>query len=231
MLSNKDFSKLLDSGGGKNGGDDKVRFDMKQIAQWDKQIKAKMKSKTSDGSVDPKSKDSSTSEKVEGEAGYRDRADERRKDANPDYDNDTMKAIQTLDVEKTKFLGGDVDHTHLVKGLDYTLLKKIRNQVEIQAQTLLNDNKSSVDFKTDFQPVTAIGDRLKALMLQTCVPDSKSQEPLSAHHKTGVSVFARTFYDYDVDPTSDLELPTVVVRSRLVRATRQTVGSQTVYGG
>ena len=28
-------------------------------------------------------------------------------------------------VEESKFLGGDVDHTHLVKGLDYALLQKV----------------------------------------------------------------------------------------------------------
>jgi IK cytokine len=32
-----------------------------------------------------------------------------------------------LDAEQTKFLGGDVEHTHLVRGLDYALLRKIRD--------------------------------------------------------------------------------------------------------
>lgn len=30
-----------------------------------------------------------------------------------------------MDAEKTKYLGGDVKHTHLVKGLDYALLQKV----------------------------------------------------------------------------------------------------------
>ena len=29
-----------------------------------------------------------------------------------------------LTIDETKFLGGDVEHTHLVKGLDYALLQK-----------------------------------------------------------------------------------------------------------
>jgi hypothetical protein len=33
--------------------------------------------------------------------------------------------LNTLSVEDSKFLGGDVDHTHLVKGLDYALLQKV----------------------------------------------------------------------------------------------------------
>lgn len=30
-----------------------------------------------------------------------------------------------LTIDETKFLGGDVEHTHLVKGLDYALLAKV----------------------------------------------------------------------------------------------------------
>ena len=61
----------------------------------------------------------------------RDRAEERRKGFNPDYERDEFKAatgtdVNTLSVEDTKFLGGDVEHTHLVKGLDYALLTKVR---------------------------------------------------------------------------------------------------------
>ncbi|KAI8987657.1 RED-like protein N-terminal region-domain-containing protein, partial [Mycotypha africana] len=32
--------------------------------------------------------------------------------------------------EQSKYLGGDVDHTHLVKGLDYALLQKVRKDLE-----------------------------------------------------------------------------------------------------
>lgn len=31
------------------------------------------------------------------------------------------------DIEESKFLGGDVEHTHLVKGLDFALLQKLRS--------------------------------------------------------------------------------------------------------
>lgn len=33
-----------------------------------------------------------------------------------------------LSIEESKFLGGDVEHTHLVKGLDFALLQKVRAQ-------------------------------------------------------------------------------------------------------
>ncbi|KAK9719336.1 hypothetical protein K7432_004872 [Basidiobolus ranarum] len=64
---------------------------------------------------------------------YRDRARERRRGENPDY-VETEQILATLEAsedpnlayEKSKYLGGDAEHTHLVKGLDYALLEKVR---------------------------------------------------------------------------------------------------------
>ncbi|CAM9375169.1 unnamed protein product, partial [Choristocarpus tenellus] len=58
---------------------------------------------------------------------YRDRAEERRKGANPDY-ADKLNRLAEMDAETSKYLGGDLEHTHLVKGLDYALLVKIREE-------------------------------------------------------------------------------------------------------
>lgn len=33
-------------------------------------------------------------------------------------------------IEESKYLGGDIEHTHLVKGLDYALLQKVKAQEE-----------------------------------------------------------------------------------------------------
>lgn len=63
----------------------------------------------------------------------RDRAEERRRGVNPDYESANKLAaalpgdvdVSKLSVEETKFLGGDIDHTHLVKGLDFALLQKV----------------------------------------------------------------------------------------------------------
>ncbi|KAG8373873.1 hypothetical protein BUALT_Bualt11G0070600 [Buddleja alternifolia] len=76
---------------------------------------------------------------------YRDRAKERREDQNPDYEiteltsfhavappgtGDLLSAdANKLSIEKSKYLGGDVEHTHLVKGLDYALLHKVRSEI------------------------------------------------------------------------------------------------------
>lgn len=75
----------------------------------------------------------------------RDRAKERREEANPDYEGDQGEAAlgvhgpvpgvthhdhaRQLSIEESKFLGGDVEHTHLVKGLDFALLRKVRAEL------------------------------------------------------------------------------------------------------
>lgn len=94
--------------------------------------------------------------------GYRDRAKERREDANPDYkdDEDALKSVgftpdikqylvafehlieyredkrvKELLIEKSKYLGGDIEHTHLVKGLDFALLSRSKKEMEQKQKT------------------------------------------------------------------------------------------------
>lgn len=80
-------------------------------------------------------------------ASYRDRADERRKGINKDFEHDpedlkVLLGSSTYDddiesdeesrrmreIEDSKYLGGDVEHTHLVKGLDFALLQKVKDK-------------------------------------------------------------------------------------------------------
>ncbi|KAG2198648.1 hypothetical protein INT47_001787, partial [Mucor saturninus] len=83
-------------------------------------------------------------EEEEEKINYRDRAAERRQHTNDPSDDSQlsteellqrtqMEAGQELDAkqlyEQSKYLGGDVNHTHLVKGLDFALLKKIRTDL------------------------------------------------------------------------------------------------------
>ncbi|CAM8978542.1 unnamed protein product [Rhodiola kirilowii] len=35
-----------------------------------------------------------------------------------------------ISIENSKYLGGDLEHTHLVKGLDYALLHKVRSEID-----------------------------------------------------------------------------------------------------
>uniref|UniRef100_A0A7N0V7W7 RED-like N-terminal domain-containing protein n=1 Tax=Kalanchoe fedtschenkoi TaxID=63787 RepID=A0A7N0V7W7_KALFE len=82
---------------------------------------------------------------------YRDRAKERREDVNPDYELTELASFHAvappgavdlrsadalkISIENSKYLGGDVEHTHLVKGLDYALLHKVRSEIDKKLDT------------------------------------------------------------------------------------------------
>ncbi|CAG4933070.1 unnamed protein product [Colias eurytheme] len=85
---------------------------------------------------------------------YRDRARERRdglQDVNPlDPTSNTSSAYRAVApdaksgmdakerrrqmIQESKYLGGDMEHTHLVKGLDYALLQKVRSEIQTREQ-------------------------------------------------------------------------------------------------
>lgn len=66
---------------------------------------------------------------------YRDRALQRRKGLNPDYDK-TAQIMGNISIEHSKLLGGDEAHTHLVKGLDKQLLERSRVKMQTELEEL-----------------------------------------------------------------------------------------------
>ncbi|CAD5226588.1 unnamed protein product [Bursaphelenchus xylophilus] len=81
---------------------------------------------------------------------YRDRAAERRKGEGGGMDLEMRNRISGLrasndeeldererrkqEIRESKYLGGDIEHTHLVKGLDYSLLNKTRSEIKVRPQ-------------------------------------------------------------------------------------------------
>ena len=47
-------------------------------------------------------------------------------------------------IQESKFLGGDMEHTHLVKGLDYALLQKVRKKLCISEVTKPIPNRDNM---------------------------------------------------------------------------------------
>jgi len=91
---------------------------------------------------------------------YRDRAKERREGINKDFDLDPDDLIvsnpiidggQQVDeaelrrqqIEESKYFGGDVEHTHLVKGLDFALYEKMKNAQKQAEKEEANSRVSS----------------------------------------------------------------------------------------
>ncbi|KAI8643275.1 RED-like protein N-terminal region-domain-containing protein [Parasitella parasitica] len=93
---------------------------------------------------------------------YRDRAAERRKQGdstNSDDQPTTEELLQRTQAEageeldskqlyeQSKYLGGDVDHTHLVKGLDFALLRKVRADLSMKQQRHASEQEDEGEVK------------------------------------------------------------------------------------
>ncbi|KAF9973697.1 hypothetical protein BGZ73_003030 [Actinomortierella ambigua] len=172
-LSQEDFRRLLatpraghggESGGFTGGG-------LKALGAANRTARAPVpqtpsRSAAADGGfLKPKPKKHSSKpqqkdDKVEATSKYRDRATERRQGINPDY-AETEQILHTLEeaahdvapsvmYEQSKFLGGDREHTHLVKGLDFALLKKVREEEESASDP---STKASMDLDQVFEAV------------------------------------------------------------------------------
>jgi len=60
-------------------------------------------------------------------------------------------------IEASKFLGGDIEHTHLVKGLDYALLQKVRSDLQKQRKisTPIENSKNKTNLSTEENKTTS----------------------------------------------------------------------------
>ncbi|KAL6072587.1 IK cytokine [Balamuthia mandrillaris] len=137
---------------------------IQQQMKKDRQQKSKMQRKGKSEEKGAAAAEGKAGKKQKKAPKYRDRAKERRLGlANPDYEDiatelhaaaattaglaavpplaqSDMSAEEARQkaIEESKYLGGDMEHTHLVKGLDFALLSKIRSQVE-QREAPSND--------------------------------------------------------------------------------------------
>jgi len=162
---------------------------------------------------------------------YKDRAAERRKGLDHDYeevdelDRSGMtpgSRSQSTKMEQSKVLGGDEETTHKVLGLDYSLLTKSKMKIlkeeremeekkkeELVVKELENKNNvlskdgHQIEAPKEFQ--SRMG---KALYNAIFV---KQRDPVVEHFLPG-----RTTFLYDLDIDSHHDLPTTVHRSREV---------------
>eukprot|EP00903_Cladosiphon_okamuranus_P018227 g16766.t1 len=138
---------------------------------------------------------------------YRDRAEERRKGHNPDY-ADKLNQMASMDAETTKYLGGDVEHTHLVKGLDYALLVKIREEERQQQMEALEG--AGGDDRNGDRGGSRAEVRARTLMGKTVLAVLRK---LNLGHGAGGPDFRRVAYEFDLEPESVQEIPTAVAHS------------------
>ena len=55
-------------------------------------------------------------------------------------------------IQESKFLGGDMEHTHLVKGLDFALLQKVRSEIANREKAAEEEERAIPDQKEEVKP-------------------------------------------------------------------------------
>ncbi|KAJ9589622.1 hypothetical protein L9F63_017207 [Diploptera punctata] len=162
---------------------------------------------------------------------YRDRAGERRDGANPDYQAedplstasgyravapDIKSGMDAAErrrqmIQESKFLGGDMEHTHLVKGLDYALLQKVRSEIQAKEQEqeeemekIVKTKKEKKDEEEEMQFKTKLGRNVYRALFK-----SKTAE------KNELFAPGRMAYVIDLeDELAESDIPTTLIRSR-----------------
>lgn len=152
---------------------------------------------------------------------YRDRAKERREDQNPDYEPTDLgfhavappgtvdlKAAEShkLAIERSKYLGGDVEHTHLVKGLDYALLHKVRSEI---------DKKPDAGDDADGKSRAAMEDQ--PISFRTATAKSVYQwmvKPQTVVKTNEMFLPGRMAFIFDMENSYSHDIPTTLHRSK-----------------
>ncbi|CAD5117214.1 DgyrCDS6010 [Dimorphilus gyrociliatus] len=160
------------------------------------------------------------------ESRYRDRAKERRDGLNKDYietelisttanyravaPNAKMENLADRRkqlIEESKYLGGDMEHTHLVKGLDFALLDKVRTEIFSKEQQEIDEKsmEQAIERETieDDKVNTMMG---KAVMKYILKP----QWPL----KNELFAPGRMAYQIELDDEEETDVPTTMIRSK-----------------
>lgn len=55
-------------------------------------------------------------------------------------------------IQESKFLGGDMEHTHLVKGLDYALLQKVRSEIQLKESEVMVEVEKPAEGSKEKKP-------------------------------------------------------------------------------
>ncbi|XP_078444613.1 RED family protein isoform X2 [Wolffia australiana] len=155
---------------------------------------------------------------------YRDRAKERREDQNPDYEPAELGAfhavappgaavlrpaeVNTISIENSKYLGGDLEHTHLVKGLDYALLQKVRSEINVK--------KSEAD---DAKEAKLSKVAKEDQILSFRIPTAKSVyqwivKPLAVSKANEMFLPGRMSFVFNMEEGSFHDIPTTLHRSK-----------------
>ncbi|KAG9283945.1 hypothetical protein G9A89_005452 [Geosiphon pyriformis] len=158
---------------------------------------------------------------------YRDRAAERRKGANPDY-QETEQILKALNksesleaktiYEQSKYLGGDTEHTHLVKGLDFALLAKVRNELQQEDPSAEGDQELELvleRIKEESEEKPRINSKFAQNIYDVAVVDAQKKPPeINDLFVAGRMAYIFELADEAGDYGDPFAIPTTVIRSK-----------------
>jgi IK cytokine len=174
--------------------------------------------------------------------GYRDRAAERRANGEAPEDEETGMSVglhnmpppsedqvdpeelRRQEYERSKYLGGDLAHTHLVKGLDYALLEKVKSELE-EEERQKAEEKARQDQEEHSKPfavkqLITTGGTTRAMEMpteiKTVLGRNLFREVFLKKYPDTIDTFiqGRTTLLFELDPELHQELPTIVTRSK-----------------
>ncbi|XP_065334776.1 protein Red [Cloeon dipterum] len=166
---------------------------------------------------------------------YRDRARERRDGANPDYQaEDPMSSAgayravapdvksgmdaaerRRQQIQESKFLGGDMEHTHLVKGLDYALLQKVRSEIHTKEQEQEDEMESLVAPGKETKAKREIEEEDIELKTKTGKSIYRAALGLDILKRNDLFATGRMAYLIELeDENAESDIPTTILRSR-----------------
>lgn len=171
---------------------------------------------------------------------YRDRARERRDGLNPDYQSEdpistlpgyravAPDAKSLIDaaarrkqmIEESKYLGGDMEHTHLVKGLDYALLQKVKAEIAEKEQEEAEEQDEEPEQEIDDVELSKNNAKeemneeelykVKSVMANNIMNFLNRKPP----ERNDLFLPHRMAYVVDLDNECADDIPTTVIRSR-----------------
>ncbi|TYZ63450.1 hypothetical protein PybrP1_007309 [[Pythium] brassicae (nom. inval.)] len=232
-MNQSDFRALLSassnsgasSGGGRSFGGkrDLTEADLAEVRRLSKKPKKKPtggRKPDSGGANGEKEKGAAA---ASASSAYRDRAAERRKGGASDMVD--AAAFAHLDAAQSKFLGGDLAHTHLVKGLDFALLAQLKREREAllkattaaqkqkQKQQLPGGGDDAAQQQQQRQQQLAFKTRVGRLVYFHAV-QSGGGAARAATQPTERFLPGRMYYTFDVSASAAASVPVVVQNSK-----------------
>lgn len=120
-------------------------------------------------------------------------------------------------IQESKFLGGDMEHTHLVKGLDYALLQKVRSEITVkeQEEDIEKEEELEKEVEQIEEPMKKTEVEFQTIMGKNIFNRIAS---LRSRHVEKNELFApgRMAYviDFVDDENVESDIPTTLVRSK-----------------